>query len=163
MGNKASAPIEPQNTRINPHTFKLFELIPQNSVVESVTIESQNHFITCVCHNLVQTTVLQTYGQPSHRVTLNFFGLAEFPLFLVDPSQNPEFTVFVRHTPEQPFDLKVTPKFRSVTPEEYSMLRIWNIEYPIADYTGIDAQFKGGSLVFRSKDKDGRLVVRPKV
>lgn len=163
MGNKASAPIETHGTRINPHTFKLFELIPRNSVLESITIESQSHTITCICHNLVQTTVLHSYKDHTQSVSLNLFGLAEFPLFLVDPSQNPELTVFMKETPEKPFDLKLIPKFREASPEEYSMLRIWNIEYPIADYTGIDAQFKGGFLVFRAKDKDGRLIVRAKV
>ena len=153
MGNKASTPAQ-ENQRVIAHNYSLFEHIPHDSVVQSLLIHTENHIIHSVYIDNGTPIFVKEYKGKIKGVKFNLFGLADFPLFLMDEKKEKlSITVMVSLESDKPLDVKVEPQFRPVSPEEYSMIRHTDIQFPLGGK-------KPGVLIFKSKEKDGGLEIR---
>ena len=153
MGNKASTPAQ-EKQRVIAHNYALFEQIPHDSVVQSLMIYSENHSIHSVYIDVGTPVFVKEYKGKIKGVKFNLFGLADFPLFLMDEKKEKLcITVMVSLESDKPLDVKVEPQFRPVSPEEYSMIRHTDIQFPLGGK-------KPGVLIFKSKEKDGGLEIR---
>jgi hypothetical protein len=161
MGNKASVPAQ-ERQRVIAHKYSLFEHIPHDSVVQSLTIQTANHKLHSVCIDVGTPVFVKEYKDTPKVVKLKLFGLADFPLFLMDAKKEvPSITVMVLQENDKPMDVKIVPKFRPVLPEEYSMIRHSDLQFPVGDTSGFSERWKKAVLVFRAKDREGCLQIRP--
>lgn len=171
MGNKTTKPI-PQTSSTPTTTqttdtlvcqkYALFDHIPLESVLNSISIETKHHFIQSIRMDIASQTFRKEFADTTHSTTYTFFGLYDFPFFLINPSnESITLTITVSKKQTEPLDLQIVPTFRPVSPEEYSLLRHTDIMYPIADFTGFPEHLKGGNLVFRAKSANTTLVIRP--
>jgi hypothetical protein len=155
MGNSTSAP----SHRVVAHKIALGDTMPHNSVLQSVHLQTFNHTIHSICLELEKPVGIRTCPKDTHAMTVKLFGVEDFPVFLLDSKQPLSLTVMLSITDSKPLDLKVEPKFRPVTPEEYSMLRKTDIVYPIGDFSWLGSSVTSANLVFRSSMDGGKLVI----